>query len=64
VNGNGWLNYGRTDALLGVTISHYRIREKLAIVHAVADRPLVHIQSDVIHSLHGKPHKLSTREHK
>src|ERR1700674_2218663 len=24
-----------------------------AILHAVADRPLVHIQSDVIHSLHG-----------
>src|SRR6266436_2674968 len=29
------------------------VNRATAILHAVADRPLVHIQSDVIHSLHG-----------
>src|SRR5882724_3414368 len=31
----------------------FGVNRATAILHAVADRPLVHIQSDVIHSLHG-----------
>src|SRR5258708_37143429 len=29
------------------------VNHAITILHAVADRPLVNIQSDVIHSLHG-----------
>src|SRR5712664_1127172 len=31
----------------------FGVNRATAILHAVADRPLVHIQSDVIHILHG-----------